>query len=186
MDTEVQAPEHTVAEDEAVWSRAWEWPGWIRALGRPGGLLRRAAGWRPEPRTLAVVMALFSVEPIVDEIPEAKPAWEALLHSGGSEFGLRGWEVTYAAALLADMAGAVLLILAAAVLLVAPRRLPGYLVAVLGLLLSSAAAVALYETTQHVIFLSNLPGLPLIVRGAVPLVLLAVVMRTAWVRRRDA
>lgn len=42
-------------QDEVVWSRAWEWPAWMR----PALPARR--GWRPGAGTLAVVLLVFFV-----------------------------------------------------------------------------------------------------------------------------
>lgn len=132
MDTEVEAAAEATADEEATWSRAWEWPAWLRALGS----WRAARGWRPDGRTLGVVFAVVYAQRVAAAIPLASPAWHTLT-ARADAFGFQSvsaWERLAAYAELGDLLVGALMLPAAALLVLRPRRLAGYLLAVAGLL----------------------------------------------------
>jgi hypothetical protein len=151
VDTEVEVPEQAPGEDDAVWSRAWEWPGWLATLG---GVWSRVRRWRPDGRTLGVMLALFYLPILAQAIPIAKPAWEALRQTAPPGFGAQPqitWERVYAGAQLGSLLGSALVVLAAVLLVVLPRRLPGYIVAVAGLVAALGTSVALMLVAFHLV-----------------------------------
>ena len=115
--------------EEAVWSREWEWP----RLRLPA-----VRGWRPEPRTLAVVLFLLYAPFLVGSLWTLRPAFDAFRGAGAFSFGIGvpAWIRVYYGALL-GLALAEAVVVAGAIALLRWRRAGGWIVAV-GLLLDFA------------------------------------------------
>lgn len=131
--------------EEAQWSRAWEWPGWVRAVGR--------RGWRPDGRTLGVLLAIIVLPQLAGAIPLVKPAWDAAFHPPTDAYSsfspdLR-WERVLAGSYIGTLLSSALVVVAAALLIAAPRHLLGYAVAVVGLLAGLGTALALMLVALH-------------------------------------
>lgn len=124
-----------LAEDEAEWSRAWEWPDWMRGIGANARELR---GWRPDGRTFAVAVAFIEGAALATLVPLVSGLWRAVFTTPEAigSFGVPPaytWERLIAGAELLGALGGALVVLAAAIVLLAPRRLVGYAVLVAGL-----------------------------------------------------
>src|SRR5882672_5494128 len=90
METErdAAAPAASDAEttDEAVWSREWEWP----KLPLPA-----VRGWRPEPRTLGVVLFLLYAPFLAGSLWSLRPAFDAFRAVGLFSVGAPAWLRVY-------------------------------------------------------------------------------------------
>ena len=180
--------EADLGEDDAEWSRAWEWPEWVRNAG--GGI----RGWRPDGRTLVAVLALVEATTIASLIPGLQDLWRAAFPPPAQDqFGQFGiiqssrfaWERWIAGGELLTMLAAVLVVAGAVVVALVPRRLPGYVVVLAGLSVRLVAALAITVAEFHL-------NIPLSFRSGyiatvlLTLALIALVVLTAVRRPRPA
>jgi hypothetical protein len=134
METErdVAAPAASDAEttDDAVWSREWEWP----KLPLPA-----VRGWRPEPRTLGVVLFLLYAPFLAGSLWTLRPAFDAFRAVGLFSVGAPAWlRVYYGTVVGLALAEAVVMV--GAIALLRWRRAGAWVVAV-GLLLDAVGNV---------------------------------------------
>lgn len=168
--------------DEAEWSRAWEWPEWVREMGANArGLL----GWRPDGRTFAMVVGIFEGSLLAGVVPGTTQLWRALTTTPDTLFGLPPgytWERVVAGAYLGDGLAAVVTIVGAVTLLLAPQSLAGYVTVVTGLALRFASELGLTVAEAHLA-----PPASVIIGSGVTclltLLLIALAFRTAQHRR---
>ena len=128
--------------EDAEWTRDWEWPEWLRVD------LRAIRSWRPDPRTFVAVLALVVAPAIVQIGTVAGDYWRTLTTTPvispevPAAFVPRyTWDRVLAGAELLALAAAVVIVVGAVVVALRPRRLPGYVVVVIGLTLWLATEV---------------------------------------------
>lgn len=122
------------AEDEAVWSRAWEWPAWMRPS------LPATGGRRPGRGTFALLLLLFFLPGAIGGLGSLSNDLD-FARGAGSEglFSVPTWLRVYYSAQV-GLTGASVLIVAGALVLLLWRRAGAALLA-LGLLADVGARV---------------------------------------------
>jgi hypothetical protein len=164
--------------EEAVWSREWEVPGWLRgSAGR---------GWRPDPRTLALLVALAFMPVLAEAIPATSLAWKELHFNPPSTLlessSFITWEHLYALSLLLELPAGALALLGAIAVLARPRWAIPYVVVGLGLAVAIAGGVML-AIVAFKLRSENYVEARYVTAAAVSVAILGLVARAAVSRR---